>query len=226
MGGQAGGELVSLSAGDREELQVGATGGVHATGHEARASMTEPGWSQTGEVRLVGEREYVASLVRDTQAPVVEVGAGACACLTLILATHGLRILAIDRDATAVADARRLLGGVDLLKRMTLMQADATTLPLRSGSIRTVVAYNALHHAEDLRGAVAEIARVLHPRGRLIVSDWDEPANGFLGRLTRALRAHFRKVTITAREDRRVYVCEHPRRKVRRAGHGYTGDGH
>ncbi len=204
---------------------MAATADVHATDHETRASMTEPGWSHTGEVRLVGEREYVASLVKDTQAPVVEVGAGACACLTLILAAHDFRILAIDRDAAAVADAQRILGGVDLLKRMTLMQADATTLPLRSGSIRTVVAYNALHHMEDPWGTALEIARVLHPRGRLIVSDWDEPANGFLGRLTRALRAHFRRLTITPREERRVYVCEKPRRRMRRAGHGHSGDG-
>lgn len=190
----------------------------HAAGHEARASMTEPGWSQTGEARLVGEREYVASLVRDTRAPVVEVGAGACACLTLILATHGFRILAIDRGADAVAEARRVLAGVDLLKQTTPVQADASALPLRAQSIRTVVAYNALHHTEDLWGTALEIARVLHPRGRLIVSDWDELANGFLGRLTRALRAHFRKVTILPREGRRVYVCEQPGRMVRRSG--------
>jgi ubiquinone/menaquinone biosynthesis C-methylase UbiE len=218
VGGEARRNLVNLSAGDREELRAGATAGVHGTGDEARASMTEAGWSQTGEVRPVGDREYVASLVRDTRAPVVEVGAGACACLTLILATHGLRILAIDRDADAVAEARRVLVGIDLLKQTTPVQADASALPLRAQSIRTVVAYNALHHTEDLWGTVLEIARVLHPRGRLIVSDWDEPANGFLGRLTQALRAHFRKVTITPREDRRVYVCEQPRRRGWRHG--------
>lgn len=208
---------MNLSAGDREELRAGATAGVHATGDEARASMTEPRWSQSGEIRLFGEREFVASLVRDTQAPVVEVGAGACACLTLILAIHGFRILAIDRDADAVADARRVLAGVDLLKQTTPMQADANALPLGFGSIWTVVAYDALHHATDLWGAIAEIAHTLHPRGRLIVSDWDERANGFLGRLARALRAHFRKVRITPREVRRVYVCEQPRRLQRRA---------
>lgn len=179
--------------------------------------MAETRWSQTGEVRLFGEREFVASLVRDTQAPVVEVGTGMCACQTLILAVHDFRILAIDRDADAVADARRVLAGVDLLKRMTLIQADATTLPLRSGSIRTVVAYDALHHVEDLRGVLMDIARILHFRGRLIISDWDERENGFLERLTRALRAHFRKVRITPREVRRVYVCEQPRRLQRRA---------
>lgn len=180
--------------------------------------MTDTRWSQSGEIRLFGEREFVASLIRHVQAPVVEVGTGMCACLTLVLAVHDFRILALDRDADALADARKVLAGVDLLKRMTLIQADATTLPLRSGSIRTVVAYDALHHVEDLRGVLMDIARILHFRGRLIVSDWDEPANGFLGRLTRALRAYFRRVTILPRQERRVYVCEQPRRMGRRDG--------
>jgi len=180
--------------------------------------MTDTRWSQSGEIRLFGEREFVASLIPNTQAPVVEVGTGMCACLTLVLAVHGFRILALDRDADALADAQRVLAGVDLLKRTTLMQADAAALPLRSGSARTIVAYDALHHTEDLWGTVREIARVLDPRSRLIVSDWDKQANGFLGRLTQALRAHFRKVTITPREVRRVYVCEQPRRMVRRDG--------
>lgn len=178
--------------------------------------MAEAGWSQNGEIRLFGEREYVASLVRDTQAPVVEVGAGACACLTLVLAARGLQIVALDRDAGAVADARSVMVGAGLVSSVFLMQADAAALPLRTGNARTMVAYDALHHAEDLRGAVVDIARVLHPRGRLIVSDWDEQANGFLGRLTVALRAHFRKVVTTDREVRRVYVCEQPRRTVGR----------
>jgi ubiquinone/menaquinone biosynthesis C-methylase UbiE len=218
VGGQARRNLVNNSAGDREELKAAATAGAHTTGHEAKSSSAEPRWSQSGKIRLFGEREFVASLVRDTRAPVVEVGAGACACLTLILAVHNFRILAIDRDATAVSDARRVLAGVGLLERLGLIQADAVGLPLRSGRVRTVIAYDALHHAEDLWGAVQEIARVLHPRGRLIVSDWDEPANGFPGRLTGALRAHFRKVTITPREIRRVYVCEQPRRTGWRHG--------
>lgn len=187
--------------------------------------MTKTRWSQRGEIRLSGEREFVASLIRDTQAPVLEIGAGTCACLTLALAVHDFHILAIDQDATAVAEARNVLAGVDLLRRVTLMRADAVALPLRPASTRTVVAYDALHHATDLIGAVLEIANILHPRGRLIVSDWDEPADGFLGRLTRALRAHFRKVTITPREIRRIYVCEQPRRMVRRGGHGYAGNG-
>lgn len=171
--------------------------------------MVNPRQAEREQLRVLGEREFVASLVRDTQTPVLEIGAGTCACLTLVLAVHGLRILALDRDEDALADARRILAGVDLLKRTTLMQADAAALPLGVGSIRSVVAHDALHHTADMWGTVAEIARTLDPRGRL----------------TQALRAHFRKVTITPREERRVYVCEKPRRRMRRAGHGHGGDG-
>lgn len=175
--------------------------------------MAEVQRAESEQLRVVTERELVASLVVDTWAPVVEVGAGACACLTVVLAGQGFRILAIDRNPEAAADARRVLAEAGLLGRVAVAQADAARLPLRPGSIRTVVAFDTFHHVEDLNRAVAEIARVLHPCGRLVVGDWDEAANGFLERLTRALRGHFRKVTITPREIRRVYVCEQPRRR-------------
>ncbi|GEM_PF-6185681 len=167
---------------------------------------------------LLGEREFTASLIKDTRGPVVEIGVGTCACLTLVLAAHGLHILTIDQDAAAVGGAQKILSGVGLLGQVAVVQAEAASLPLRSRSVRTVLAYDALHHAADLWAAVAGIAAVLHPCGRLIVSDWDEAANGFLGRLTQALRTHFRKVVVLPRKESRVYVCEHPRRVARRAG--------
>ena len=58
---------------------------------------------KTGRLAVFNERERVATLIRDPRAPVVEVGAGACACLTQILADQGFRILALDRDAAAAA---------------------------------------------------------------------------------------------------------------------------
>lgn len=173
---------------------------------------------QEDPLQPYGERELAGSLIRDRGAPVVEIGPGTCASLTLVLAAHGFRTLTIDQDAVAVTEARHVLGGAGVLGRVAVVQAEAARLPLRSRSVRTVVAYDALHHATDLRASVAGIARVLHRRGRLIVSDWDEAANGFLGRLTRALRVYFRKVVVTPRDVRRMYVCEHPRRVTRRAG--------
>lgn len=83
-----------------------------------------------------GERGFLASLIRDVSQPVLEIGAGACACLTLVLAKRGLRILAIDTDADAVKKARRTIRGPRMRRQVVLAQADAARLPLRSGSIR------------------------------------------------------------------------------------------
>ncbi len=165
----------------------------------------------------VEERKFLASLIQDIDQPVLEIGAGACACLTRVLAGRGLRILAIDRDKNAVKTAHRRIRAAGEGDQVVLAQADAARLPFRSRSIRTAVAYNALHHADALRASVAEIARVLHPEGRLIISDWDEARDGYLNRLRRALRARFRRVTVLPRLGRRVYVGEQPGGSTRTA---------
>lgn len=48
--------------------------------------------------------------------------------------------------------------------------ADATTLPFENSRFDRVVAYNMLMDVPDMRGAVAEAARVLEPGGELVVS--------------------------------------------------------
>ncbi len=166
----------------------------------------------------VEERKFLASLIHDLNQPVLEIGAGACACLTRVLAGRGLRILAIDRDENAVKTAHRRIRAAGEGDQVFLAQADAARLPFRSRSVRTAVAYNALHHADALRATVAEIARVLHPEGRLVISDWDEARDGYLNRLVQALRARFRRVTVLSRIGRRVYVAEQPEESMRIAG--------
>ncbi len=156
------------------------------------------------------DRAYIVSLIPQSGAPVVEVGAGDCACLTVALARHGLRVLAVDRDAEATEEASRTVEEEGLTDRIDIVRAEAARLPLRPRSVETVVAYDALHHAADLRAAVRGMAAALHPRGVLIVGDEDEPRNGFLGRLTQALRAAFRKVTTVPRGNTQIYVCRFP----------------
>ena len=47
---------------------------------------------------------------------------------------------------------------------------DAAALPIADGAVDLVVASMTLQDVDDLRGAVAEIARVLEPAGRLVAS--------------------------------------------------------
>ncbi len=159
---------------------------------------------------IADDRAYIASLIGRTPALVVDVGAGACACQTVVLAKQGFRVLAIDRDAKAVRGARKAIVRARLSRRVSIVRADAAELPLRARSADVVVSYSALHHAKKLGAVVRGMAATLRPNGRLIVGDVDEKRNGYLGRLSRALQASFRTVIITPREDWCIYVCERP----------------
>ncbi|UCC83129.1 MAG: class I SAM-dependent methyltransferase [Gemmatimonadota bacterium] len=159
------------------------------------------------------EREFVAELIVAQDEPVLEIGTGLCACMAQALARRGFRVFTVDRDRAAALEANQVLAAAGLRGRTRVVVADASNLPFRRGSVRTAVAYSALHHATDLEGAVRGIASVLNERGRLIVSDWDEGANGVLDRLLQALEAWFEEVTVVPRGIRRVYVCEEPHRR-------------
>ncbi len=50
------------------------------------------------------------------------------------------------------------------------VQADAARLPFAAGSFATVVSISALEHMTDLDRVLAELARVLRPGGRLVMS--------------------------------------------------------
>ena len=66
----------------------------------------------------------------------------------------------------------------------TLVQGDATKVPLADESVDSVVMLGGTHHVNDRDGLFREIARILKPGGRFY---WREPVSDFL--LWRGLRA-------------------------------------
>lgn len=92
--------------------------------------------------------------------PLVDLGTGDGQTL-LALTEGGLRI-AVDRSRSAMAPLRGAA--------VTRLQAEATLLPLRTGSTATVLAGDLLHHLPDAEVApvLAEIRRVLAPAGHLV----------------------------------------------------------
>lgn len=66
----------------------------------------------------------------------------------------------------------------------TLVQGDATKVPLADESVDSVVMLGGIHHVNDRDGLFREIARILKPGGRFY---WREPVSDFL--LWRGLRA-------------------------------------
>jgi ubiquinone/menaquinone biosynthesis C-methylase UbiE len=54
--------------------------------------------------------------------------------------------------------------------RLTLAQADAQQLPLRSGSVDVGLAMHMLYHVPDIRAAIWELRRVVKPGGTVLAS--------------------------------------------------------
>jgi SAM-dependent methyltransferase len=81
------------------------------------------------------------------------------------LAELGHRVIGVDATAEMLALARAAVPAA------TLARGDLARLPVRSASVDLAVCALALDHAPALAGPIAELARVLRPGGRLVLSD-------------------------------------------------------
>jgi len=110
----------------------------------------------------------------------VSTGAGHNA---LALAPHVARVVATDLTPEMLAVARRLAAQRGL-RNVEFREADVRALPFPDRSFDLVTCRTAAHHYPELGAAVREMARVLRPGGRLVVSDTvsppDEVADRFL----------------------------------------------
>jgi SAM-dependent methyltransferase len=93
---------------------------------------------------------------------------------TKYLIERGHQVIGIDASPDMLAHARRELPGADL------RAGDLLALPLESTSVDAAVCALALTHFEVLGPPITELARVLRPGGRLILSDL-HPLHSALG---------------------------------------------
>ena len=82
----------------------------------------------------------------------------------------GLALTGIDISAQAAVIAREKAKNKNL-KIIDFRLADVHELPFISASMDLVVSHGAIHHLRDLRQALAEIYRVLKPKGLAYLSD-------------------------------------------------------
>jgi len=96
------------------------------------------------------------------------------------LASSGHRVFAVDFARNLLLIGRRGSRGRVWGAHIAWIQAEATTLPLRDGSMDAAICVAVLHHlpsVEERVRALRELRRILASRGRLFVSVWalDQP---------------------------------------------------
>jgi demethylmenaquinone methyltransferase/2-methoxy-6-polyprenyl-1,4-benzoquinol methylase len=96
-------------------------------------------------------------------------------------------------------------------RQVTLLAGDALRLPFRDGTFDAATISFGLRNVHDTVAALAELARVTRPGGRLVVCEFSHPTNGafrtaYLGYLMRALPEVARRVS--SNPEAYVYLAE------------------
>jgi ubiquinone/menaquinone biosynthesis C-methylase UbiE len=122
----------------------------------------------------VREKAYAAAGLEPGQA-VADVGAGS-GFIAEGLVRRGLRVIAVDQSPAMLSELERRLGSAAIDAR----EGEAERLPLADGEVQRAFANMFLHHVERPAAAIAELARILAPGGRLILTDVDAHTHTFL----------------------------------------------
>ncbi len=107
---------------------------------------------------------------------VADVGAGT-GFLSAGLAPRVAQVYALDASPAMLDVARRNLAAFD---NVIFEQADGLSLPLPDASLDAVFANMYLHHCADPLKAIREMARLLKPGGRLVITDLDAHTNAWM----------------------------------------------
>jgi ubiquinone/menaquinone biosynthesis C-methylase UbiE len=118
---------------------------------------------------LFGERFHLAALpaFADSEWTVGDLGCGT-GQLTATLAPFVGRVIAVDASAAMLQAARKRLQGFE---NVELRRGDLEALPIDDARLDAATLALVLHHLPEPGQALAEVARVLKPRGRLLIVD-------------------------------------------------------
>jgi ArsR family transcriptional regulator len=118
---------------------------------------------------LFGERFHLAALpaFADAEWTVGDLGCGT-GQMTAALAPFVGHVIAVDASAAMLQAAKKRLQGLD---NVELRRGDLEALPLDDGRLDAATLALVLHHLAEPERALAEVARALEPRGRLLIVD-------------------------------------------------------
>jgi ubiquinone/menaquinone biosynthesis C-methylase UbiE len=119
---------------------------------------------------------------------ILDAGCGTCAH-SVRLVERGFRVVAADFSESALELARSKLASSPYRDRIELRREDLTRLSFPDASFRYVLCWGVLMHIPDVAAAVSELARVVQPGGKLVISEANEssPESGGMRFVRRVL---------------------------------------
>jgi len=118
---------------------------------------------EQGGLPLAGAALDAAHVTAGTR--LLDAGCGA-GLLGLLASLRGARVTLLDASAPLLDIARERLPGADM------REGDLESLPFADASFDAVTAVNSIFYAADPATADRELARVVHPGGRVVVTVW------------------------------------------------------
>ena len=121
----------------------------------------------------VRERAYAMAGVQAGKTA-VDVGAGT-GFIAEGLVARGVHVIAIDQSEAMLAEMQKRFGAA-----IDYRLGGADALPVQDESVDYAFANMYLHHVDEPPRAIKEMARMLRPGGKLVITDLDEHAFEFL----------------------------------------------
>lgn len=89
----------------------------------------------------------------------------------------GLRVVAVDQSEVILNEMKRKFGDIDTIDYRV---GNAQDIPIPGESVDYAFANMCLHHVESPPDTIREMARILKPGGKLVITDADEHEFDFL----------------------------------------------
>lgn len=135
----------------------------------------------------------------DGRERILDVACGTGELEKRIMAIHPAQaIVGVDLTEAMLSRARTKLAA---FPHVVFYQADSAALPFPDASFDTVITSSALHYMRNTERVFSEFARVLSPKGRVIIIDWTRDA--WQGRVydwvrRKTIAAHYKVYTSEA----------------------------
>ena len=130
--------------------------------------------------------QAVAALNLGPSARVLDLATGTADLAILEATTHpGCRVEGLDPSQRMLEIGRQKVERAQLSDRVTLVQGTAEQLPFDAGVFDGVTIAFGIRNVPDRPRALAEMARVTRPGGRVVVLELSEPRGGILGPFAR-----------------------------------------